>query len=173
MKTTTKSKVALPLAGVESEHCALIVDKGLDKVEGIVSHKVELNNHRAIIETEEPETVTKAVTAIRDLGYDVETVKKSFPVTGLSCASCAISVESMLKSEPGVVKAGVNFANATAMVEYIPGVANVEDFKKDIQSIGYDIIIDETPEATETLEELHKNRYDSLKKRTLLSLAFS
>ena len=41
--------VHLPLAGVESEQCALIVDKGLDKVEGITSHKVELNNNRAVI----------------------------------------------------------------------------------------------------------------------------
>ena len=173
MNTTTKSKIELPLSGVESEHCALIVDNGLAKVAGVLSHKVELNNHKAVIEATDNETVTKAVTAIRDLGYDVDTVKKSFPVTGLSCASCAISVETMLKSEPGVVNAGVNFANSTASVEYIPGVADVSGFKKDIQSIGYDIVIDETPEATETLEQLHQQQYQSLRKRTLLSIVFS
>src|SRR5687768_16518009 len=110
MNTMNNSKIVLPLAGVESEHCALIVDKGLDKVEGVLSHKVELNNHQAVIEAKDDEAVVKAVSAIRGLGYDVETVKKGFPVTGLSCASCAISVESTLQSEPGVVAAGVNFA---------------------------------------------------------------
>lgn len=51
---TTKELLELPLSGVESEHCALIVDKGLAKVPGITSHKVELNNHKAIITTIDP-----------------------------------------------------------------------------------------------------------------------
>ena len=45
------STIEIPLSGVESEHCALIVDKGLGKVEGIGSHKVETNNKRAVINT--------------------------------------------------------------------------------------------------------------------------
>ncbi|MDQ3278233.1 MAG: cation transporter, partial [Bacteroidota bacterium] len=76
-----KHTISLPLAGVESEHCALIIDKGLRKVDGILSHKVELNNNRAVIITENAlNTVPKAVKTIRDLGYDVDTVKKTFPV---------------------------------------------------------------------------------------------
>jgi Cu2+-exporting ATPase len=44
--------------------------------------------------------------------------KESFPVLEMTCAACAISVESMLKSVSGVVNAGVNFANQSAWVEY-------------------------------------------------------
>ncbi len=173
MNTINNSKVVLPLAGVESEHCALIVDKGLDKVEGVLSHQVELNNRQAIIEAKDEAAVVKAVAAIRDLGYDVETVKKNFPVTGLSCASCAISVESTLQSEPGVVAAGVNFANATASVEYIPGLADVQHFKKSIQDIGYDIVVEENEEASETLEQLHQTKLQSLRRKTLWSILLS
>lgn len=164
----------LPLTDVESEHCALIVDKGLDKIKGVKSHKVELNNHRAVIETDDPEEVLpEAVAAIRDLGYGVDTLKKNFPVTGMTCASCAASVESMLKAQPGVVKAGVNFANSTASIEYIPGVADTGDFKKAIQSVGYDLITDESPEAADNLEALQLQHARSLRKRTLASIAFS
>ncbi len=54
------------------EHCALLVDKVLSKVEGIKTHTVELNNIRAVINTEDTvEGLRKAVAAIRDLGYDV------------------------------------------------------------------------------------------------------
>ena len=82
----TKNLVELPLSGVDSEHCALIVDKGLSKVEGIRTHKVELNNNRAVITTNDDlETIPKAVKAIRDLGYDVSTVKKTFPVLKSLC----------------------------------------------------------------------------------------
>jgi P-type Cu2+ transporter len=54
-------------------------------------------------------------------------VKKSFPVTGLGCASCAIHVEGELKSHKGVVTASVNYANSSAMVEFEPGSTNAQD----------------------------------------------
>ena len=50
----------------------------------------------------------------------------------MTCASCAVSVESILSFEEGVVSAAVNYANATAIVEYIPGIAKLENFKKAI-----------------------------------------
>ena len=158
---------------MDSEHCALIIDKGLKEVPGITAHKVELNNHRAIITADADDIVSKAVTAIRDLGYDVETVKKSFPITGMSCASCTVSIESMLMSEPGVIKATVNFANSTAQVEYVPGIADPQAFKTAIQSIGYDLIIAEGDNADETIEELHLAKYKSLRLRTILAIGFS
>jgi Cu2+-exporting ATPase len=174
MQSTVTETINLPLIDVASEHCALIVDKGLEKIASIKSHKVELNNNRAVIQTEDPlRAIPEAVTAIRDLGYGVETVKKTFPVTGLSCASCAASVESMLKAQAGVVSAGVNYANNTANVEYVPAIIHPEDFKSAIQSIGYDLVIDESEEAAESLEALQQAHATSLRRRTILSIAFS
>ena len=43
-----------------------------------------------------------------------ESIKESFPVTGMTCASCASSVESVLKHTSGVFDASVNFANSSA-----------------------------------------------------------
>jgi Cu2+-exporting ATPase len=173
MKQASKQTYFLPLAGVDSEHCALIVDKGLSTISGITSHHVELNNHKAVIEASDPETIEKAVAAIRDLGYDVETARRSFPVTNMSCASCAVSVESMLKAQPGVIKASVNYANSTAQVEYIPGVADTADFKQAIQSIGYDLVIDEQEDVADTLEQLRSRKFSSLRLRTILAILFS
>lgn len=102
-----------------------------------------------------------------------KTVKKSFPITGMSCASCANSVETTLKEEPGVVNAAVNYANATASVEYIPDVADVNHFKQSVQSSGYDLIIEDNEETTETLVKLKETHYQTLRKRTIFSLIFS
>ncbi len=166
--------INLPLAGVESEHCALIVDKGLSKVEGIKSHKVELNNNRAVITTDDKlETIPKAVKAIRDLGYDVDTVKKTFPVLNMSCASCASSSQSVLENTPGVVNVAVNYANATAQVEYVPTITDPHKLKAALQGIGYDLVIDESEEAKDALEEVHRKKFQTLKKRTIGSIALS
>lgn len=171
---TAEKQMILPLSGVDSEHCALIVDKGLSKVTGLTSHKVELNNHRAIVQTKDAqETLPKAVAAIRDLGYDVETIKQNLPVTGMSCASCAASTESMVKAQPGVVNAAVNFANSSLQVEYIPAIVTPQQLKQSVQSIGYDLVIEESKEAQQALEDLHKEKLQSLKQKTLWSIIFS
>src|SRR4051812_29193388 len=174
MANKDDSAVAIPLEGVESEHCALIVDKGLSKVEGIKTHKVELNNRRAVISTNDAaEVLPKAVKAIRDLGYDVDTVNKYFPVLNMSCASCASSSQSILESQPGVINAAVNYANATAQVEYIPTITSPQKLKEALQSVGYDLMIDETEEAKDTLEDLHRQKYEQLRRRTIGSIALS
>jgi len=164
----TNDTIYLPLENVESEHCALIVDKGLADVPEISHHRVELNNRRAAITAGNAITaIPEAVKKIRDLGYGVTTVKQSFPVLNLSCASCANSTETILTAQPGVLSATVNYANATAQVEYVPGITDAQQLRAAVQSIGYDLMIDETAEAAESLEALQQSHFKSLKKRTV------
>jgi len=92
-------------------------------------------------------------------------VKKSFPVTGMSCASCASSVESMLKSQAGVLVASVNFAASNVWVEYNSGVVNPKKLKETIQSVGYDLIIDE--HAAKEQEETALLESQILKQKTI------
>ena len=171
MATETDTSIYIPLEGVESEHCALIVDKGLAEVPGITAHRVELNNSRAVVHTNgDIEVIPQAVKAIRDLGYDVDTVKKNFPVLNLSCASCASSSQSILENQPGVIQVGVNYANATAQIEYIPTLTDPGKLKAALQGIGYDLMIDESREATGALEEIHDKKFQALKRKTLGSV---
>ena len=130
----------------------MIVDKGLGKIKGIQTHKVDLNNGKVVVEADaDAEVLQQTVQSIRDLGYEVATIKKQYPVTGMTCAACAGSVESILGSQPGVVKAGVNFATQTVQVEYIPSITAPDNMKQVLQTVGYDIMIEETEEAKEEL----------------------
>ncbi len=170
-----KTQINLPLIDVESEHCALIVNKGLAEVEGVKQNKVEFNNNKAIIEIDPAKTgvVSNAVAKIRDLGYDVETVKNTFPVTGMTCASCAISVESILLSQPGVVNVSVNSASNTLLVEFIPGEVIKEELKAALVGIGYDMEISQTEDAQHHLEESRRRHYKQLRTKTIASIILS
>lgn len=170
---TNNNEILIPLEGVDSEHCALIVDKGIAQLKGVSSHRVELNNKRAVIQTTNQETVSEAVKTIRDLGYNVTTVKKSFPVLQMTCASCAVSVESMLKAQQGVVDASVNYANAQVSIEFIPGIVQANSLRNAVQSIGYDILIDELTSNGETVENIQKKKFIHLKKKTYWALTLS
>lgn len=173
MATNTKPILFLPLENVESEHCALIVDKGLAQVKGIESHKVELNNNRAVITVNTNEIVSQAIQAIRDLGYGVSSLKKTFTVLNMSCASCAISAESIVKPIPGVVNASVNFATASLYIEYLPNMTDPSDFKKALQSIGYDLLIENETTQQETLEAIHEKNFHLLKQKTIWAILLS
>ena len=168
-----KDIIYLPLEGVESEHCALIVEKGLAQVEGIETHKVELNNLRAAITITNEEILANAVTAIKDLGYGVTTVKKVFPVLGMTCASCAGSAESIVSYEPGVINASVNFASGNLTVEYLPNMTNATKLQKAVQGAGYDLLIEEETKQQETLEAIHEKKFKQLKTKTMWSVLLS
>lgn len=94
------------------------------------------------------------------------TIKKSFPVTGMTCAACATSVESILKNTDGVANASVNYANQTALVEYGASVSE-QDLQNKARSIGYDLVIgSEDPFAVQ--QEAQQKHYKALKLRTLI-----
>ena len=173
MTSEPKHPIYLPLEGVESEHCALIVDKGLNEVAELQSHKVELNNGRAVVETTHENGLSEAVKKIRDLGYGVTTVKQTLPVLQMTCAGCAVSVESMTRSVQGVVSASVNYASATVSVEYLPNLVKPADLQKAVQSIGYDLFIAEEKAETTSLEALHAQQYNALKIRTIWASALA
>ncbi|MFN8294028.1 MAG: cation transporter, partial [Chitinophagales bacterium] len=171
METSTKNTIVyLPLEGVESEHCALIIDKELAGVAGISSSKIELNNRRAVIEVSNSEGVLSAIKAIREIGYGVTTVKSTFPVLGMSCASCAGSAESAVIHAAGVVHASVNFASGNLTVEYLPSMLDAAQLQKIVQNAGYDLLVENEQAQAETLEAIHDAKISTLKKHTVLAI---
>lgn len=174
MIMSENKNIYLPLENVESEHCALIVNNGLDKVDGMSTHKVELNNNRALIAGNDiVSLIPKAVEQIRSLGYNVTTVKKSYPVLNMSCASCASSSQDILKMQTGVILASVNYANGVANIEYVPTITDPQKLKTALQSVGYDLMIDESEQAKDSLEEIHNQNFNALRRRTLGAVAIS
>jgi P-type Cu2+ transporter len=95
-------------------------------------------------------------------------VRETFPVLEMTCAACAVSVESMLKSTPGVKDAAVNYANQTAWVEYDQKQTKPTDLQNSVRSIGYDLVVDvEDPQAVQAEAQL--KHYKEVKTRTIWS----
>ena len=71
------------------------------------------------------------------------------PVSGMTCAACARAIERRLGKTAGVERASVNFATATATVEYRPEQAKVKDFVGAIEDLGYGVPADRTQPDSE------------------------
>jgi P-type Cu2+ transporter len=99
--------------------------------------------------------------------------RKTFPVLHMTCASCAVSVESILKPQNGVIDAAVNYATATVNIEYNPSITSPEDLRRTVQSIGYDLMIDESADRNDKIEDIQKEIYTKLKLRTTWAIILS
>jgi Cu2+-exporting ATPase len=87
-------------------------------------------------------------------------ISKTYPVTGMSCASCAARTESFVRKLAGIKNASVNFADNSIRVEFFPEEITPSEMKRAVQSIGYDIIIDEanSQELIEEAQNIHFKR---------------
>jgi Cu+-exporting ATPase len=61
-------------------------------------------------------------------------------IGGMTCASCAATVENALKKAGGIYYANVNIATEKATVEYDPAVVNRSVLSKIVYSSGYDLV---------------------------------
>jgi Cu+-exporting ATPase len=133
-------RVNLPVTGMSCASCVARIEKGLSKMSGIAEAKVNFATEKAAV-TFDPAKIHLGdfVATIRDLGYEAGVEKATFPVQGMSCASCVKRVEDALGRLEGVVQATVNFATERATVQYIPGIVSMEDFRRAVQDAGYGV----------------------------------
>jgi Cu2+-exporting ATPase len=89
--------------------------------------------------------------------------KQTFPVSGMSCAACASSVESVLEQTDGVYKAEVNFADHSVRVEYD---TTDDELRSALQAVGYDLITD-GEDPFEKQKEEKQAAYLALQRKTL------
>ncbi len=99
-------------------------------------------------------------------------ISKTYPVTGMHCASCAIRTESFVKTLSGVSGASVNYADSSLNVEFSPEEISPDEIKQAVRSIGYDIITDEA-NSFELKEEAHKEQLKEARINTIGAAAFS
>ena len=100
-------------------------------------------------------------------------IKNTYPVLGMSCASCAARVDKTLNGLPGVYQATVNYATAVAQVEYNPEVCSDATLQSAVQDAGYDLLVDTGEDTADKAEEIRLTRYRKIKRRTVAALLLS
>ena len=86
-------------------------------------------------------------------------------MTGLGCAACAARVGKVLNAQDGVTEANVNYASATALVEYDTDRCSPESLRKAVEEAGYGLITDVENEE-EAAEAERLKQYRALRRQT-------
>lgn len=145
----------LQIVGMTCAACAIRIEKGLDKLEGVEEASVNLALEKSSIKYDADKiNVVDIQNKIRDLGYDVVTEKTEFDITGMTCAACSSRIEKGLNKLDGVIKANVNLALEKATVEYNSSILTSGDIIKKVVSLGYGAIVKE--DANDTADHRQK-----------------
>ncbi len=141
-----EQKLSIPVSGMTCANCAANIERGLKKLQGIKEASVSFASEQASVTFEPGEISLSDITEkINSLGYKAITSKIELPVTGMTCANCAMNIERVLNRKvPGILKASVNFATERVSVEYISASASVEDIISAIRKAGYGAILPDT-----------------------------
>jgi len=131
--------VTLPVTGMTCANCALNIQRNLKKIKGVKEANVNFATERASVSFDQEQVkIGDLADKIHDAGYGVAMASVEIPVTGMTCANCAMIIERALsKKVPGVLKASVNLATERARVEYIPTITTIEDIIAAIERAGY------------------------------------
>jgi len=140
-KTNSKraDKASIQITGMTCATCAATIRKGLSQTPGVEQADVNFASEKASIEYDPTKVdLAKIKDTVSQLGYGVATRKSTFPVSGMTCASCVARVDEALSSAPGVISASVNLASEKATVEYVEGTA-LADMRRAVKDAGYEL----------------------------------
>lgn len=96
-------------------------------------------------------------------------MKKTIPVVGMACSACSANVEKKLNSLEGVHAASVSLLSRSALVDFDPAVISLDDMKREINNIGYDLVT----EADRSAIEIEQSAYVLLRRKVLFSWIFA
>ena len=150
-------QLQVPVEGMTCAACVGHVEDALREVPGVSSVQVNLATEKASLELETPQAPLQDILkAVDEAGYSVQVERADLLIGGMTCAACVGHVEGALAEIPGVLSANVNLATERALVEYIPGVASVQDFRVAVDEMGYSVegLAGEAYGANEELDRL-------------------
>ena len=151
--------------GMTCASCAQTVEKAAKKVRGVTQASVNLATEKLSIEYNEPTfSVENLQKAVDNSGYELiaqEGKTQTFAIEGMTCASCAQTIEKAVGKLSGVDKASVNLATEKMQVSYNPSAISVSDVTGAVSNSGYAAVL----ETTDTQDNSRAEKREKKEKR--------
>ena len=132
------------ITGMSCTACAKHIEKAVNEIDGTISVNVNFATEKMVVEYDEKiVTVSKIKEIVAENGYKlVETSvsKIIIPIGGMTCASCASSVEKAVRKLDGIDSVKVNIATEKANISYDQSIVQLSKIKEAIEEAGYKVL---------------------------------
>ncbi|SFH56324.1 heavy metal translocating P-type ATPase [Pisciglobus halotolerans] len=131
------------IEGMTCASCAQTVEKSVNKLKGIQDVSVNLATEKMSVSYDGAALSGNDIEqAVEDAGYKAlkNTATQSFEIEGMTCASCAQTIEKSVAKVAGVDTVSVNLATEKMTVSYDEGAVSTGDILKAVEDAGYQAI---------------------------------
>lgn len=139
--------------GMTCASCAQTIEKAVQKIEGVDVASVNLATEKLSVTYQENVSEEQIKKAVNDAGYGVadQGENQTFALEGMTCASCAQTIEKAVNKLAGVQTASVNLATEKMQARFNPDEISATDIIQAVEDAGYKAILDgsETGEKTD------------------------
>ena len=143
-KISDFKSVVISVRGMTCSSCASRIEKKISGLNGVMQARVNFGAEQVFVDLD-PKKVFFAtiLESIKKIGFEVLLNQKSFPIKGLTCASCVSRVEDKLCALYGVLGAQVNLAAERVLINYVQSVSGTHEFQNALRGIGYTLLLDD------------------------------
>jgi len=173
-------KEVLNITGMTCASCAKAIEKGVGKVAGVNVANVNFATEKLTVELDESKAdIEKVKEAVKEAGYNAQESKDEsireviLPISGMTCASCAKTIEKAIGKLPGINEVSVNFATEKAKVVYDSSKTRISEIKDAVSKAGYKALEIEAREQVDHERERRDKEMKSLWKRFLVASIFT
>ena len=131
------------IEGMSCASCAQTIEKATAKLPGMAKASVNLATEKLSVTYDQTEVTEEEIKeAVSDAGYKAisPAQQRTFAIEGMSCASCAQTIEKATAKLPGMAKASVNLATEKLSVTYDQTEVTEEEIKEAVSDAGYKAI---------------------------------
>ncbi len=168
-------KESVRIAGMTCASCAMTVEKAVGKLAGVEEAGVNLATEKLSV-SYNPDLLSLAEieAAVEKAGYSMvrNLVTETYAIEGMTCASCAMTVEKALGKLTGVEEVAVNLVAEKAGITYDKDRLSATAILSAVENAGYKAIKSEVKGDTD-LTNRHKEKIASLWTRFIWSAAFT
>lgn len=162
------------ISGMRCSACANRIEKVVSKMDGVKEANVNFATETLTVNYDNKLINKEYIEQnIEKIGFKVQKNIKSYTykIEGMTCSSCANSVEKVAKKMKGVENVVVNFATEKILVSYDADVINLGDIKSKVEKAGYKLIREDEKKVEEKRKKLDEK--GKLLFRLILSLIFA
>jgi len=170
----TLTRIELPVSGLPLKEHATHLESTLRAVNGVDEVKVNATANRLEVQYDAQKVdVSKLVSAVKSIGFQVGGTKIKIGIENLRCASCMKFIEDELKATQGVLNATVNIATQEATVDYLPQNTTLAQLNAAIETWGYKPRQATSDAPVDKQDEAHANEYRKLMSKFWFAAAIS
>lgn len=166
-------QASYPIQGMTCASCAMTVEKAVGKLAGMEEVSVNLATEKLSVSYDEKILGLEDIRqAVEKAGYQLvdNLVTESYDISGMTCASCAMTIEKTLGKLEGVEGVSVNLATEKATIRYSRDRQDPASLERVVEQAGYQLI---RPEEVEEAADKGPSKEEKLWHRFVWSAAFT